>query len=115
MKNPNRHPNMDESQWQEMIAKLPPGLTVFQAAEQLGRNYNTVHRWLIRLKYPYVDGRTVWTSDRRGAVVRKIDPTRVDWSMGDSAIARQFGVSRQRVNLLRNRLRHPRPDPGAVG
>ena len=90
--------------WERIISSLPPGLTQWEAAKRLNRSPDTVRGWLLRLNYPYTDGRTcIWDEDRPHRQ-RKLPFKSVDWSLPNVVIARQFKVSRERVRQVRERL-----------
>lgn len=79
----------------ERIKRLPKGLSFTQAARRLRTPYANTLRILHRVKYPAVDGRT-HSQDFR----RILDPAKVDWRKSKLAIARELGISRQRVHKV---------------
>lgn len=95
---------MNADKWKTLIAKLPPRLTQAEAARRLKHPHGTVRLWLIRLNYPFVDGRSQHWTKERVTSRQKIDPNKVDWSDRNIDIAARFGVSRERVRQLRERM-----------
>lgn len=85
-----------------LIESLPQGLTFEEAARRLQQNYQAVRYHIIKFGYQAVDGRKFSQADRR-----QLDPTQVDWSQSNIAIAKQFTVSRERVRIIRQQLNLP--------
>jgi len=90
--------------WERIISSLPPGLTQWEAAKRLNRSPDTVRGWLLRLNYPYTDGRTCIWDENRPNRQRKLPFKTVDWSLPNVVIARWFRVSRERVRQVRERI-----------
>ena len=90
--------------WEMRIASLPPGLTQWAAAKRLKRSPDTVRGWLLKLGYPYTDGRTCIWDEGRPNRKRKLPFKVVEWSLPNVVIARAHGVSRERVRQVRERL-----------
>lgn len=68
----------------------------------MGAKYDIGRYWLIRHKYKAADGRAyAWTPELK-ARRRKIDPEKIDWSKANVQIAREVGVSRERIRQLRD-------------
>ncbi|HXE52462.1 MAG TPA: hypothetical protein VN541_05570 [Tepidisphaeraceae bacterium] len=80
------------TEWFGKISRLAPGLTVEKAARQLREPYGTVRRWGVLFGYKF--------PDRRRSVSRE-QWSRVDWSRRDADIARELGVTRECVRLVR--------------
>lgn len=96
---------MKQKDWKKLISTLPKGLTARDAARTLGKKYSTVLMWLNKLGYKYRDGRAdAWPLQRRLSKT-KINPKKINWSLPNIEIARNLGVSRERIRQLRNSLR----------
>ncbi|MDB5301382.1 MAG: hypothetical protein JWO87_3045 [Phycisphaerales bacterium] len=80
--------------WFERFAALKPGLNLQEISEQLQESYASVYRWADLFSYPFPDLR------RLGRVAAE-DWERVDWKLRDAEIARDLGVSRERVRQVR--------------
>jgi len=79
--------------WFERLGALPAGLDLRTLAQALGTPYSTARRWAFLFGYPITDLRC------RGGPRDKWDG--IDWALTDSQIARQLGVSRERVRQVR--------------
>lgn len=86
----------------KLSSRIPPGLTYIEASRRLGLPYQTARLALKRERYRAVDGRQY---SQRGE--RKIRTEDVDWKQSNIEIARQCGVSRERVRFLREKLGKP--------
>ena len=78
--------------WFEKISKLPPGLDLNEAARMLREPYGAVRRWAVMFGYEFPDRR------------RAVSPqqwAKVDWKLRDAEIARNLGVTRECVRLVR--------------
>jgi hypothetical protein len=84
------------------IRTLPENLTFNEAAKRIGLNYQSARRHLIAFGYPHSDGRKYSQSGKR-----RFDPDLADWSQSNIEIASQFGVTRERVRLVRKQLNKP--------
>lgn len=93
--------NWNKTIWQSEIAKLPAGLSIPAIARKLKKRYAVTHLWLKHYKYKFPDTRGKWSRNGHGSHCKKLDTAKVDWNMTDAAIAKQFGVSRQRVGIVR--------------
>jgi hypothetical protein len=78
--------------WFARVSKLSPGLDLAQAARQLRQPYGAVRRWAVMFGYRF--------PDRRRAVSRE-QWNKVDWRKRDAEIARELGVTRECVRLVR--------------
>lgn len=78
--------------WFAKVSKLPPGLDLAQAAKQLRQPYGAVRRWAVLFGYRF--------PDRRRAVSKE-QWNKVDWRKRDAEIARELGVTRECVRLVR--------------
>lgn len=81
---------------------LPRGLTFAEASRRLGMSYRKALYAIHKHGYPAIDGRHFGQRGRR-----VLNPSRVDWTETNVRIARRFGISRQRVCVLRERLGKP--------
>src|SRR4051794_25735708 len=79
-------------EWFGKISKLPPGLDLHKAARVLREPYGAVRRWGVMFGYQF--------PDRRRAVSREAW-SKVDWGKRDAEIARELGVTRECVRLVR--------------
>ncbi len=80
--------------WFEKFSELKPGLDLQQVSDTLKEPYATVYRWADTFGYPFPDRR------RRGRV-SSAQWDQVDWGMRDAQVARELGVSRERVRQVR--------------
>jgi hypothetical protein len=80
--------------WFEKFADLEPNLDLQQVSERLREPYQTVYRWAIVFAYPFPDRRLLGR-------VSGAQWDRVDWHLRDAEIAREFGISRERVRQVR--------------
>jgi hypothetical protein len=89
-------------EWHRRLAGLPDGLSLREMSERLGQAYASVAFWAKLMRYGFVP-------QRRG---RKstIDWDSADWSKRNCDIARQFGVSGERVRQIRQARNLP-PTP----
>ena len=87
--------------WHRRLAALSPGLSLGQIAEQLGEPYPSVAFWAKLLGYAF-------TRQRRGRK-SQVDWERVDWGLRNCDIARQVGVSGERVRQVRLAGHFPSP------
>jgi hypothetical protein len=95
---------MNRKHWVKLVRSIPPGMSQLDAARYLNRKGSTVRYWLLKLKYRDSDGRRHWP-ERRKEKFRTINPHAVDWKQTNVAIAKQHGVSRERVRQLRRDLK----------
>lgn len=86
--------------YREAVRSLPPGLTQKEAACRLGLPYQTARQLIERHRYRAEDGRKF----RSG---KKFLPDQADWTASNADLARQFGVSRERVRQWRKHLGKP--------
>lgn len=93
---------MTEKNWRRRIGKMPRGLTYHELASRWGLSYQAARRMALRHRYPASDGRKF-----AQVRARKIDPSEIDWSLSNVAIARQLLVSRERVRLVRKEVGAP--------
>lgn len=95
--------------WFERFEQIEPGSDLETLARRFNTNYRVMHRWASLFGYPFTD---------RRCQVAPEDWDRVDWSLSDSEIARQLGISRERVRQVRAARGLPpsghgtRSDPG---
>jgi hypothetical protein len=78
--------------WFEKISKLSPGLDLNEAAHALREPYGAVRRWAVMFGYEFPDRR------------RAVSPqqwAKVNWKLRDAEIARNLGVTRECVRLVR--------------
>jgi hypothetical protein len=96
---------MKRNCWKELIESLPTGLTQPQAANRLRRAVGAVRYWIKQLGYKHADGRCIaWTEARKQAR-RKVSHSLIDWKQTNVAIAKQHGLSRERVRQIRSALK----------
>jgi hypothetical protein len=79
-------------EWFAKISRLPAGLELQKAAKMLREPYGAVRRWGVLFGYQF--------PDRRRTVSRE-QWSKVDWSKRDAQIARELGVTRECVRLVR--------------
>jgi len=79
--------------WFGRLSALPPGLDLASLARAFRAAKPTVHKWAHLFDYPLNDSR------RRAGPRERWDA--VDWTQRDSEIARELGVSRERVRQVR--------------
>jgi len=79
-------------EWFAKISKLPAGLDLHKAARILREPYGAVRRWGVLFGYQF--------PDRRRAVSRE-RWSKVEWDKRDAEIARDLGVTRECVRLVR--------------
>jgi|SRR5947209_2161424 len=79
--------------WFGRLSALAPGLDLASLARAFRVAKPTVHNWAHLFKYPLSDSR------RRAGPRERRDA--VDWTQRDSQIARELGVSRERVRQVR--------------
>ncbi len=80
--------------WFEKFSQLKPGMDLQQVSDTLREPYATVYRWADTFGYPFPDRR------RRGRV-SSAQWDEVEWGLRDAQIARDLGVSRERVRQVR--------------
>jgi len=85
-------PTAIRKEWFAKISKLPPGLDLHKAAKILREPYGAVRRWGVLFGYQF--------PDRRRAVSRE-EWSKVEWDKRDAEIARDLGVTRECVRLVR--------------
>jgi hypothetical protein len=78
--------------WFARISRLQPGMNLHKAARALREPYGAVRRWGVLFGYQF--------PDRRRAVSRE-SWAQVDWAKRDAEIARELGVTRECVRLVR--------------
>lgn len=66
-----------------------------EIALRLDEPYHTVYRWAQFFRYPF--------PDRRSFKPSVVDWNKVEWELRDAEIARQLGVSRERVRQVRKK------------
>jgi hypothetical protein len=79
-------------EWHAKISRLPAGLDLQKAAKMLHEPYGAVRRWGVLFGYRF--------PDRRRTVSRE-QWSKVDWTRRDAQIARELGVTRECVRLVR--------------
>lgn len=86
-------------QWHRRLSDLPTGLSIRELAERLGDAYPTVSFWAKVFKYPF----------RRVPRGRKSEVAwaSADWSRKNSELAKDLGVSGERVRQMRQQLKLP--------
>jgi hypothetical protein len=82
------------ARWFQRFSQLKPGLDLQQVSDILHEPYATVYRWADTFAYPFPDRR------RRGRV-STTQWDSVEWGLRDAVIARELGVSRERVRQVR--------------
>ena len=97
---------MNAEVWCHAIKQLPPHLTQYEAARRVGKPEQAVRYWLLKCDYPFVDGRTLPWPEQRRKVGRKLNPEDVvkHKNKSNTAIAKMFNVSRERVRQVREAL-----------
>lgn len=93
---------MTQRNWKKLLRSLPRGLTFAEVAQRLGTPYQATRLAIIRYKYNAQDGRKYSQRNQR-----KLNPDQVNWRLSNKEIADQFGVSRERVRKVRERLGKP--------
>ena len=78
--------------WFERVSRLAPGLDLPKAARALREPYGAVRRWGVLFGYAFPD---------RRRTVSKEQWAKVDWQRRDAEIARELGVTRECVRLVR--------------
>jgi hypothetical protein len=78
--------------WYEKVSRLPVGLNLEQAAAALKEPYGAVRRWAVLFGYKFPDRRRSVSIEQWNGV---------DWSRRDADIARELGVTRECVRLVR--------------
>src|SRR3990167_1878799 len=86
----------------QRIGKLPTGLTIAQCASRLRLSYFTARRWLLHARYRYTVARRRPRSESWKLNASMVNWSKINWTLPDAEIARQAGVSRQRINKYRN-------------
>lgn len=79
-------------EWFERISRLAPGMDVEKAARVLRQPYGAVRRWGVLFGYRFPDRRRSVSKEQWAAV---------DWTKRDADIARELGVTRECVRLVR--------------
>ncbi|HEY8751150.1 MAG TPA: hypothetical protein VIM11_24415 [Tepidisphaeraceae bacterium] len=85
-------PTAIRKEWFAKISRLPGGLDLHKAARMLREPYGAVRRWGVIFGYEF--------PDRRRAVSRE-SWEKIDWGKRDAQIARELGVTRECVRLVR--------------
>ncbi|HWE93349.1 MAG TPA: hypothetical protein VG269_05185 [Tepidisphaeraceae bacterium] len=80
--------------WFERFTALEPGMSLQRISAQLQESYASVYRWADLFSYQFPDLR------RLGRVAPD-EWKRVNWQQRDAEIARDLGVSRERVRQVR--------------
>ena len=80
--------------WFKRFSKLKPGLSLQRVSKLLKENYASVYRWAELFKYEFPDLRC-------HGRVSSAEWEKVDWTQRDADIARDLGVSRERVRQVR--------------
>ena len=80
--------------WFERFSKVKPGLSLQRVSKLLKENYASVYRWAELFNYQFPDLRT-------HGRVSSAQWEKVDWAERDADIARELGVSRERVRQVR--------------
>ncbi len=93
-----RHTAM-RAAWHRRLSAVEGGLSIRELSDRLGDAYPTVSFWAKVFKYPA----------RRVPRGRKseIEWSAVDWSRKNSELARELGVSGERVRQMRQQLKLP--------
>lgn len=78
--------------WFAKISRLPPGLDLAKAVKMLREPYGAVRRWAVLFGYRFPDRRRSVSREQWG---------KVDWTLRDAQIARELGVTRECVRLVR--------------
>jgi hypothetical protein len=96
---------MKRAQWKQLVDRLPNGMSQVAAARYLGMKETTVRYWLLKLGYRFADGRKFcWPSKRRLALTKFVS-NKANWTRTNADLAREFGVSRERVRQVRAQLK----------
>src|SRR6266478_2668031 len=85
-------PTTIRKEWYTKISRLPGGLDVQKAARALREPYGSVRRWGVLFGYQFPD---------RRRTISKEKWVKVDWDKRDAQIARELGVTRECVRLVR--------------
>ncbi len=95
------------TKWFERITAMPPGLSIRELAERLDRAYPTVSFWAKLFSYRF----------KRMPRGRKssVDWETADWSMKNSVLAGQLGVTSERVRQMRQQLELPPAPRCSIG
>jgi hypothetical protein len=78
--------------WFNKIATLPAGLDLAEAVDRLNESYGAVRRWAVLFGYQFPDRRRTVSSEQWSSI---------DWNLRDADIARELGVTRECVRLVR--------------
>ena len=78
--------------WFQRLGAVPSGLDLSALAQALGTAYSTARRWAFLFGYPITDRRCRGPRDKWNSI---------DWKLSDSQIARNLGVTRERVRQVR--------------
>lgn len=87
------------------IRQLPPGKTVVEVARGMGINYQTARRLMLQCDYKIKDGRSQGALPRTTKALRKFNG--VNWNLPNVKIAKNLGVTRERVRQVRKQLGWP--------
>ena len=83
----------------DIIKSLPPGLTLAKAAKLLRYSQSSVRRWMEATGYE-------WAKNEKSLVPKwAMD---IDWSIPNSDLARNLGLSRERIRQVRDLLGKPK-------
>lgn len=93
---------MKRKEWTELFVGQPPGLSVAELARRFKLCPQNVGYWAKKLGYTSVDGRKN-PNPTKFASMRKCNLAAIDWSKPNCEIAKEHGISRQRVHQLRKR------------
>src|SRR4051812_34304937 len=85
-------PTTIRKDWYAKVSRLPAGLDLQKAARLLREPYGAVRRWGVLFGYEF--------PDRRRAVSRE-EWGKINWEKRDAQIARELGVTRECVRLVR--------------
>lgn len=95
-------PTPIRQRWYKCLSECPIGLSLKGISERLGQPYASVAFWAKKLRYSF-------TPLKRGRK-SQIDWNSLDWSQKNCELARQLGVSGERVRQVR-RARSLPPTP----
>lgn len=88
-------PTAIRRRWFEKLQPLPRGLDLAEIAGRLNEPYHAVYRWAQFFRYPF--------PDRRSCKPSIVNWDTVEWTWRDADIARELGVSRERVRQVRKK------------
>lgn len=93
---------MNVELYSDLVRSLPPGLSQIEVARRIGLPYQSARQVIARCKYKSADGRAFSQNTKRRLMAEQCD-----WKRSNADLAREFGVSRERVRQMRDQLGKP--------